>query len=89
MIETLALPQSAPSLIPDPEPPIRTLRELTEFELWGETYRPAAWRHRVVLVNDKPSVTLVFRGPYHREWGFFTAKGWQPWEPYFKERGCK
>lgn len=50
--------------------------------------RQATWRHRVILVDDKPAWTLVFRGPERREWGFFTAKGWQRWKEYFKERGC-
>lgn len=50
--------------------------------------RPATWRHRVVLVDGKPAVTLIIRSQYVREWGFFTSKGWQHWREYFKERGC-
>lgn len=52
-------------------------------------FRPATWRHRVVLISEKPSITLVFRWRYEREWGFFTAKGWQHWKDYFRERGCE
>lgn len=67
-------------------------------------FRPATHRHRVVLVqkigrlSNHPldtynypadAWTLVIRGPYVREWGFFTKKGWQHWGEYFKERGCK
>lgn len=51
-------------------------------------FRRATHRHRVVLVNDKPAYTLVIRGPYVRDWGFFTSKGWQRWKEYFTERGC-
>lgn len=50
--------------------------------------RRATHRHRVVLINDKPAWTLVVRGPYVREWGFFTKAGWQNWREYFKEHGC-
>lgn len=50
--------------------------------------RKATHRHRVVLVDEKPSVTLVIRGPYVREWGFWTRNGWQRWKEYFQERGC-
>jgi hypothetical protein len=58
--------------------------------LWpGMTqYRPAKWIHRVELVEGKRAVTLVFRGPYVREWGFYVNAGWQRWLEYFKERGC-
>jgi hypothetical protein len=50
--------------------------------------RKATHRHRVVLIDDKPAYSLVIRGPYVRQWGFFTSKGWQQWREYFKERGC-
>lgn len=50
--------------------------------------RPAKWIHRVELVNKKRSITLVFRGPYVREWGFYTAHGWLRWVEYFKALGC-
>lgn len=52
-------------------------------------FRKATHRHRVVLVGGKPAVTLIIRGPYVRDWGFFTRLGWQHWKDYFKERGCK
>ena len=51
-------------------------------------YRPANHAHWVELIDGKPAVTFVHRGPYCREWGFFTAQGWQQWREYFLERGC-
>ncbi len=52
-------------------------------------FRSATHRHRVELVDGKPAVTLVIFGKRRREWGFFTAKGWQHWKAYFAERGCE
>lgn len=45
-------------------------------------------RHRVILVGDKPAVTLVWRGPYVRQWGFWEASGWTHWQDYFRKMGC-
>lgn len=51
-------------------------------------FRPAEHRHRVELVNGHKSITLVFMGPYRREWGFVTPSGWQQWREYFRRKGC-
>lgn len=51
-------------------------------------HRKAEHAHRVVLVNKKPAITLVLMFKRRREWGFFTPKGWQLWNKYFKENGC-
>lgn len=50
--------------------------------------RPSEWVHRVELIDGKGAVTLVWRGRYTRQWGFWTKKGWQHWKDYFSERGC-
>lgn len=50
--------------------------------------RPAMHAHRVELIDGKSAWTVVLRGGYRREWGFFTQKGWQWFREYFKERGC-
>jgi hypothetical protein len=51
--------------------------------------RRAEWRHRVVLVNDKPAVTMLWVSKKRREWGFFGKDGkWTQWEQRHKERGC-
>lgn len=51
--------------------------------------RPASWIHRVELVDGKPAWTLVLTGRYERQWGFWTAQGWKPWQIYFADKGCK
>lgn len=51
-------------------------------------FRRPEHRHRVELIDGKKAVTLVFMGPYVREWGFITAKGWQQWREYFRQKGC-
>ena len=60
--------------------------------IWPLTlhYRPACHKHRVELIDGKPAVTLVLRGPYKvgRTWGFFTKEGWVEWKKYFALKGC-
>ena len=51
-------------------------------------FRKAEHRHRVELIDGKKAVTLVFMGPYVREWGFFTPQGWKRWKEYFRDKGC-
>lgn len=61
-------------------------------------YRPAKWRHRVVLGTQEdsskpvPCVTLVFTKTKEREWGFWTREGWIPWFRFVREKaeaeGC-
>lgn len=51
-------------------------------------FRKATHRHRVELVEGRRAMTFVVRGPYIRQWGFFTSQGWQNFKDYFKERGC-
>lgn len=51
-------------------------------------FRRANHAHRVVLIDDKPSWSLVIAGRRKREWGFFTRRGWQQWMEYFTEKGC-
>lgn len=43
-------------------------------------YRPSTWRHRVT--TNRPVYTIVFTGPKHREWGFWTNDGFVHWESY-------
>jgi len=44
--------------------------------------RPALWRHRVILLDGKPSWSLVFVGKRVRPWGFHTPTGWCWWRKY-------
>lgn len=43
----------------------------------GQILRRRTWDvHRVELLRGKPAVSLVWRGPHKRVWGFHTAEGW-------------
>lgn len=45
--------------------------------------RPAAWRHRLDLRDNKPVWSLVFTGPKERSWGFWTTlRDFCPWKKY-------
>lgn len=49
--------------------------------------RSAEWCHQVKKHNDKPTWTLVRRGPYRREWNFMDEKGnLIMWREYLNER---
>ena len=48
-------------------------------------YRPAEWRHRVELIDQKPAATLVFRFKKRREWGFWTKTGFVQWNKWWQE----
>ena len=50
--------------------------------------RPATWKHRVVLIDGRGAASLVFRGPYLRDWGFWVGNVWTHWVTYFREKGC-
>lgn len=52
-------------------------------------FRKAKHAHRVELVDSKKAITLVVRGRYYRQWGFFTKEGWMQWEEFFAKRGCE
>ena len=45
-------------------------------------FRPATWRHRVVLEKDKTSWSLVLVGPRCRRWGFWPNNTWCWWRKY-------
>jgi hypothetical protein len=56
-------------------------------------YRPAAFIHRVKLRRDKrnrekPAITLIWRGPKIRNWGFWRGRVFIPFRKYFDENGC-
>lgn len=49
-------------------------------------YRPARWRHRVIVVDGIQPWTLVLVGPRVRRWGFHTPKGWCWWRQFNPEK---
>jgi hypothetical protein len=47
--------------------------------------------HRIELIDDKPSWSLVVMGPKLREWGFHTKAGWVHFKKYLNKqfsKGC-
>lgn len=48
-------------------------------------FRRAEWRHRVELLDNKPSWTLVFHFRRRREWGYWLSTGWQHWQTWWNE----
>jgi hypothetical protein len=45
-------------------------------------FRPARWRHRVVIRDGRPAWTLVLMGPRVRRWGFWLPEGWCWWRKH-------
>jgi hypothetical protein len=45
-------------------------------------YRPAEWKHRVVLESGKVSWNLIFVGPRRRKWGFWPNGKFCWWRKY-------
>jgi hypothetical protein len=59
-------------------------------------YRPASWKHRIVIGHDETAVTLFVVGPRIRQWGFWCPQGWRHWRDYCEPndegrigRGCE
>lgn len=57
-----------------------------QFKAGNILYRPPHWIHKLEI--DKPAWTLVFTFMKVKKWGFFTQKGWIPWNKYSKEKDC-
>lgn len=51
-------------------------------------YRPADWRHRVELIDNKPAVTIMITGKKCRSWGFWEGNLFTHWRDYFRKNGC-
>lgn len=47
-------------------------------------YRPALWKHRVELIDGKPSWSLFIRFRKIRDWGFHTKDGWIQWNKWWQ-----
>lgn len=46
------------------------------------TCRRARASHRLVVPDHAPAVTLFLTGPRVRNWGFWCATGWVPWQRF-------
>lgn len=44
--------------------------------------RKATDAHRLVLIDDKPVISLFMTGPITREWGFHCPQGWRHWRDF-------
>lgn len=64
--------------------------EETEFQVHRPgaiLYRPATWRHRVIIEPGRPAWTLILVGPRARRWGFWPNDGWCYWRKYNTHKG--
>lgn len=52
------------------------------YPLFSVLRRPAEWKHRVILKDEKPVWTLVFTGVKERSWGFWIKGKLCPWRNY-------
>lgn len=59
--------------------PIRRIVEVRPFRLH---WRPAGYKHRIIKLLRRFSVTLAFAGPIKNHWGFFTNHGKEQWEDF-------
>ena len=57
---------------------------------WRWSYRPAEYAHRVLSNRDGSTiVTLIWKSPKRREWGFYCPQGWRHWKAFLDRRGCE
>lgn len=49
-------------------------------------YRPAEYRHRVELIDGRPSWSLFIRFRKRREWGFWEKTGFVQWNNWWNEK---
>lgn len=57
-----------------------------EYKAGSLLFRPAKWKHRLVLT--KPAWTLVVTFRKQRTWGFWAKKGWVKWTHYNHRESC-
>lgn len=54
--------------------------------IFSWTYQKAEYKHRVELIENRPSWSLFIRFRERREWGFWLKTGWQKWNERWKEK---
>jgi hypothetical protein len=72
----------------------QTEKGLLERKPWRIAFRPAKWRHRVILPTypngaPVPCATLVLTAPVSREWGFWRRGQFIPWKEFVSSRRCE
>lgn len=45
-------------------------------------FRRPTQAHRLVLLNERPVISLFITGPNVRTWGFYAPQGWVPWQDF-------
>lgn len=56
------------------------------FPLLGTRFRKAEYRHRVELIEDKPSWSLFVRFEERIEWGFWPKEGFIQWNKWWQDK---
>lgn len=59
------------------------------YPLISSRYRPATYRHRVELIDGKPSWSVFFHFSREREWGFHPRDGFIDWKKWAKDHKCE
>lgn len=52
------------------------------YPIFSKLVRPATWKHRVILKDEKPVWTIVRTGVKERSWGFWILGKLCPWRNY-------
>lgn len=68
---------------------ILSQREPVKRRVWpliSTRYRDTTYRHRVELINGRPSWSLFFRFTKTREWGFWPKDGFIQWNKWWQEK---
>lgn len=52
----------------------------------GTRFRRATYRHRVELIDGRPSWSLFIRFRKQRVWGFWTATGFVAWDKWWQDK---
>lgn len=66
-----------------------TLLRPSKRRVWpilGARFRRAEYRHRVELIDGKPSWSLFFRFRSRRTWGFWPTSGFIAWNKWWEEK---
>lgn len=61
-------------------------RRVRVYPLLGTRFRRGTYRHRVELIDGKPSWSLFFRFREHRTWGFWLPTGFMAWNRWWQEK---
>lgn len=72
--------------VENPETGERTPTKRRVWPIIGTRLRPAEYRHRVELIDGRPSWSLFFRFRKRRLWGFWPSEGFTAWNRWWQEK---